>query len=356
MRSGFAVGGYLISGRPDRFLAYGGLSPSRLTQMIRTLLAKLGQIVVVVLAAGLVSFTLFEFVPDPTDAILGENASIEDRGLLRQKLGNDKVLWQKFPAFVARCVQGDFGKSMRSNEDVGALLRARFPATIELVLVSSVLTISLGIVLGVFAGTHRERWLSSVVMNASLVGVSVPPFLLGLLAIFLFSVHLGWLPASGRFGLVDLFGWRTSLLSVDGWRSILLPALTLSAFNIALFVRLVRTEVIEIRSRTYIKFARARGIGERAISRRHVLPNALAPLISVAALNIGTMIAFSVITETVFQWPGLGLMFIQAIGFSDFPVMSAYFLVVAVMFVCLNFGADILVALLDPRARAGRHT
>ena len=290
--------------------------------MVRLILQRLLQSIFVLLATGLVAFTLFSFAPDPTDQMLGDFASEEDRARVREELGFDRPMLVQYGEFLFRFVRGDLGKSLRTNELVADMIAERLPATLELVLTSS------------------------------LLGVSIPTFLLGLIAIYVGSVQLGLFPAAGR-QTVDIWLWQTSLLSFEGWRSILMPALTLTIFNVGLFIRLVRAEVLEIRTMDYIKFARARGLDERRINLRHVMPNAVMPVINVAAMNIGIMIAFSLITEAVFQWPGVGLMFIQSIGFSDFPVMSAYFMLVAVIFVGLNLIADILLAVVDPRIRRG---
>lgn len=320
--------------------------------MISLFTQKLGQLLFVIVATGLIAFAIFSYAGDPVDAMLGDAATETERTELREQLGFNKPFYLRFGDFMIKAAQGDFGRSFRSNEEISTLLVERLPATLELVLVAAVTTLVLGVILGLYTGSHRNGW-SRFILSASLLGVSMPTFMLGLLGIFLFSVHLGWLPASGRPGTVDVGWWTTSLLTLDGWRGILMPAMTLAVFNLGLYVRLVRAEVLEIRTTDYIKFARARGLSEADINRHHVLPNALSPLINVAALNIGTMIAFSLITESVFQWPGLGLMFVNAIGFSDFPVMAAYFMLVALMFVILNLIADILLVIVDPRLRRG---
>ena len=320
--------------------------------MKQQLLQRLVQSILVLFVTGLIAFGLFKFAPDPTDAIAGEYATLEDRERLRSELGYDRPFLVQYMEFLGRFIQGDLGKSLRTNEFVTDLFAARLPATLELVGVSTVLTLSAGVWLGIFTGVHRRGKRTQAILMGSLFGISIPTFLLGLLAIYLGAVQLGWFPASGRVA-EPFLGWQSSLISWEGWRSILMPALTLTIFNIGLFIRLVRADVLEIRTMDYIKFARARGIPERQINHHHILPNAVMPVINVAALNIGTMIAFSLITEAVFQWPGTGLMFIQAIGFSDFPVMSAYFMLVAVIFVALNFLADLLLSVVDPRIRRG---
>ncbi|HJO86772.1 MAG TPA: ABC transporter permease [Rhodospirillales bacterium] len=319
--------------------------------MISKIIGRLTQTVFVLVATSFISFAIFSFSPDPADSILGENATIEDRENLRKELGYDRPFVVQFLDFIGRFGQGDFGKSLRTNERVSDLLIDRAPATLELVLVSTVVTMIVGILLGIYTGTHRHSRISQFILSFSLLGVSVPTFLLGLLAVFLFAVHLDWLPASSRAGVVDLGFWSTGLLTLEGWRSLLLPSLVHSVFNIGLFIRLVRADVLEIRTSDYITFARARGLSEKVINYSHVLPNSLTPIINIGALNIGGLIAFSLITETVFQWPGLGLMFVQAIQFSDFPIMSVYFVLIAFTFVFLNLLADILVGVVDPRIR-----
>lgn len=317
--------------------------------MISKFVRKLGQVLFVLAATSFISFALFSFSHDPVDAILGENASVEDRERVFKELGFDRPFLVRYGAFVGHVLTGDLGNSLRSNVAITDLIADRLPATLELVLVAVVLTLSLGIVLGIYTGTHRKGRLSSLILSVSLFGVSFPTFLLGLFGVYIFSVQLGWLPSSGRRGVVDLGWWQTSFLTAEGWSSIIMPATTLAIFNIGLFIRLVRTEVLEIRTMDYIKFAKARGLGQAAISRNHVFPNTLMPVINVGALTVGTMIAFSLITESVFNWPGMGLLFLQSLEFGDFPVMGIYFLFVAVVFVVLNLLADLLILLVDPR-------
>jgi len=320
--------------------------------MSHKFVARLVQSVVVLLATGLVAFAIFSLAPDPVDNLAGEYATIEDRAALRATLGYDRPFIVQYGEYIIKFVQGDLGKSLRTNELVADLIAERAPATLELVFVSTVITLGLGVWLGIFTGVNRRSKRTQLILSTSLLGVSIPTFLMGLLGIYYFSVQFGWLPASGR-KVVETSLWDSSLISLDGWRSIIMPALTLSLFNVGLFIRLVRADVLEIRTMDYIKFARARGFSEQRINHHHVLPNAVMPVITVAALNIGVMIAFSLITEAVFQWPGMGLMFLQAIGFSDFPIMSAYFFLVATIFVVLNLLADTLLSIVDPRLRRG---
>ena len=322
--------------------------------MAMKILNRLFQSFLVLLVTGFLAFAIMSFAPDPVDQLAGDYATEEDRARLRAELGFDRPFLVQYGEFMVNFVQWDLGTSLRTSEKVSDVIASRAPATLALVLVSTVITLAAGVWLGIFTGVHRRSKRTQAILTSSLLGVSIPTFLLGLLAIYVGAVELGWFPASGR-KTVDIGLWHSSLFSVEGWRSIMMPALTLTIFNVGLFIRLVRADVLEIRTMDYIKFARARGLPEKRINNKHVLPNAVMPIINVAALNIGTMVAFSLITESVFQWPGLGLMFIQSITFSDFPVMSTYFLLVATIFVSLNLLADILLSVVDPRIRRGQH-
>ena len=259
----------------------------------------------------------------------------------------------QYTRFIGNVLQGDFGLSYRIKRPVSTLILERLPATLELVFVSALIALVVGIGLGVYTGIKRDTWISRIVMSVSLVGVSLPTFIIGIALIYLFAVHLRWLPSSGRSGAIDLGFWKTSLLSVDGWRAIVLPAITLSLFQLTMILRLVRAEMLEVMRADYIKFARARGLAERSIYFVHALRNTLVPVITVIGLNIGGLIAYSVITETVFQWPGTGLMFIQAVDFVDVPIMAAYLIFVALLFVVINLIVDILYFVVDPRIRLG---
>ena len=250
-------------------------------------------------------------------------------------------------------LRADFGLSYRIKRPVDELILERLPATLELVFVSAIISLFFGIVLGIYTGIKRNSWASRIILSTSLAGVSLPTFVIGIALIYIFAVHLRWLPSSGRSGIVELGWWKTSLLSVDGWRSIVLPAITLSLFQLTLILRLVRAEMLEVMRTDFIKFARARGLSERAINFRHALRNTLVPVITIIGLNIGGLIAFSVVTETVFQWPGTGLMFIQAVDFVDVPIMAAYLVFVALLFVLINLVVDILYFVVDPRIRLG---
>ena len=321
--------------------------------MLFFILKRLAQSFLVMAVVSAISFSLFNFLGDPVNNMVGQDATREQRVEIREKLGlNDPILTQ-YTRFVGNAVQGDFGLSYRIRRPVDDLIMERLPATIELVFVSAIIALVFGIGLGVYTGIKRNSWISRAVLSISLVGVSLPTFIIGISLIYLFAVILRWLPSSGRGGTVDLGWWKTSLLTVDGWRSILLPAITLSLFQLTLILRLVRAEMLEVMRTDYIKFARARGLSDRSVHFVHALRNTLVPVITVIGLNIGGLIAFSVITETVFQWPGTGLMFIQAVNFVDVPIMAAYLVFVALLFVVINLVVDILYFIVDPRIRLG---
>ncbi len=304
-------------------------------------------------AVSAISFSLFNFVGDPVNNMVGQDATREQRVEIRQQLGLDDPVLTQYTRFIGNVLQGDFGLSYRIKRPVSTLILERLPATLELVFVSALIALVVGIGLGVYTGIKRDTWVSRIVMAVSLIGVSLPTFIIGIALIYLFAVHLRWLPSSGRSGTIDLGFWKTSLLSVDGWRAIVLPAITLSLFQLTMILRLVRAEMLEVMRADYIKFARARGLAERTIYFVHALRNTLVPVITVIGLNIGGLIAYSVITETVFQWPGTGLMFIQAVDFVDVPIMAAYLIFVALLFVVINLIVDILYFVVDPRIRLG---
>ena len=314
---------------------------------------RLSHALLVMAAVSAISLSLFKFVVDPVNNMVGQDATREQRVEIRQQLGLDDPVLTQYTRFIGNVLQGDFGLSYRIKRPVSTLILERLPATLELVFVSALIALVVGIGLGVYTGIKRDTWVSRIVMAVSLIGVSLPTFIIGIALIYLFAVHLRWLPSSGRSGTIDLGFWKTSLLSVDGWRAIVLPAITLSLFQLTMILRLVRAEMLEVMRADYIKFARARGLAERTIYFVHALRNTLVPVITVIGLNIGGLIAYSVITETVFQWPGTGLMFIQAVDFVDVPIMAAYLIFVALLFVVINLIVDILYFVVDPRIRLG---
>lgn len=320
--------------------------------MIAYLIQRILQAVAVVLVVALVSFLLFNYVGDPVNNMVGQEATLADREAIREALGlNDPVAVQ-FARYVGNALQGDFGVSLRLQRPVAALIAERMPATLELVFVSAILALVFGIGLGVYTGIRRNSWVSRALLTLSLIGVSLPTFVIGIMLIYIFAVLLGWLPSYGRGETVRIGGWTTGFLTASGWQALIMPSITLCLFQLTLIMRLVRTEMLEVMRTDFIKFARARGLSERAINFGHALKNTLVPVITIAGLNIGSLIAFSIITETVFQWPGMGFLFIQAVQFADIPVMAAYLTLVAVVFVTINFIVDLLYYAVDPRIRA----
>ena len=310
--------------------------------------------VLVMLVVALIAFALFRFVGDPINQMVGLETSFEEREQLRRALGlNDPVLVQ-FVHFVWRALQFDFGVSYQFKRPVTELIAERFPATMELAFVSALFSLVLGIPMGVYTALNRQSWLSKLFLAVSLIGISLPTFLIGILLIFVFAVSFQVLPSFGRGEVVNLGFWSTGLLTGSGLRAIILPAVTLGLFQMTLIMRLVRSEMLEVLRTDYIKFARARGLSDRAVHFGHALRNTLVPVITVAGLQLGSIIAFAIITETVFQWPGMGLMFLQAVQNADIPIMSTYLLLVSGIFVTINLVVDLLYVSVDPRIRIDR--
>ena len=276
---------------------------------------------------------------------------MEDVERLRAQLGLDQPIPVQYVKFLGEAVQGNFGVSYRQGRDVSEIIMERAPATLELAALSAIFAIVVGIALGVFTAIRRDGFVANFIMSASLIGVSLPTFLIGILLIYLFSVELGWLPSFGRGEVVQVGWWSTGFLTESGLKALILPSITLGLYQMTLIMRLVRSEMLEVLRQDYIRFARARGLSERVINFRHALKNTMVPVITVIGLQLGAIIAFAIITETVFQWPGLGLLFINAIQFVDIPVMAAYLMMISVMFVVINLLVDILYAFIDPRLR-----
>ena len=322
--------------------------------MIAFILRRLIQSVIVMIAVAFISFLLFQYVGDPVSFLLGQDATPEEVREMRAALGLDQPFFVQFWHFLGNAVQGDFGMSLRQAAKVSGLIAERFPATLELALVAAVLALVVGIPMGVYTALRRGSFMSQVFMAISLLGVSLPTFLIGILLILVFAVGLGWFPSFGRGDTVQLGWWSTGLLTRDGWHHIVLPAITLAIFQLTLIMRLVRAEMLEVLRTDYIKFARARGLSNRAIHFGHALKNTLVPVMTITGLQLGGLIAFAIITESVFQWPGMGLLFIQAVTFADIPVLAAYLCLVALIFVVINLVVDLLYFVVDPRLRVGK--
>lgn len=303
---------------------------------------------------ALVSFLLFQYVGDPVVFLLGQDATPNQVAEMRAALGLDQPVFVQFGHFLANAVQGEFGISLRQGTQVSRLIAERFPATLELALVAAALALLLGVPMGVYAALKRGSFLSQVFMTVSLLGVSLPTFLIGILLILVFAVVLGWFPSFGRGEVTRIGGWTTGLLTLKGWHHITLPAVTLAIFQLTLIMRLVRAEMLEVLRTDYIRFARARGLTDRSVHFGHALKNTLVPVLTITGLQLGGLIAFAIITETVFQWPGMGLLFVQAVAFADIPVMAAYLCLIALIFVVINLLVDLLYFAVDPRLRVDK--
>ena len=304
------------------------------------------------LTVSLIAFGLFQYIGDPVLSLVGQDATPIQKEEIRRDLGLDKPAVVQFGKFVINAAQGEFGISLRQGRKVSTLIKERLPATLELATMAAIIALFAGIPLGVYTALRRGKFMSQVVLTVSLLGISLPTFLLGILLILIFAVGLKVLPSFGRGDTQMIGWWSTGLLSADGWKHIILPSITLAIFQLALILRLVRSEMLEVLRADFIKFARARGIQTRAIHFGHALKNTLVPVMTITGLQLGALIAFAIITETVFQWPGMGLLFIQAVNFADIPVMAAYLCLIALIFVVINLIVDLLYFVVDPRLRA----
>jgi peptide/nickel transport system permease protein len=322
--------------------------------MFAFVIRRVMQGVIVMLVVGLIAFSLFNFVGDPVALMLPPEATAADRAEMRKSLGLDQPFYVQFATFIANAAQGNFGISLRLGRPVSTLLVERLPATLELAILAALIGLVGGITLGVYTALKRDSWVSRAILTTSLVGVSLPNFLIGIFLILIFAVWLGILPSFGRGETVKVGLWSTGLLTESGLKALILPSITLGFFPVTLIMRLVRSEMLEVLRTDYIKFARARGLTDRSVHFGHALKNTLVPVITITGLQLGGIIAFAIITETVFQWPGMGLLFIQAVQFADIPVMAAYLCLIGFIFVAINLVVDILYYVVDPRLRVDR--
>ncbi len=322
--------------------------------MIGLIVRRIANAFGVMLVVALIAFSIFQFLGDPVQLMLNAQATQEERDALRVRLGLDQPVIVQFGTFVTNAIQGDFGISYRNQKEVMSLIAERFPATLELVLVSAVIALAIGIPLGVFVAIRRNGFVARAFHLFSMIGVSVPAFVIGIMLILVFSVELGWLPAFGRGETVAFGSWTTGLLTPSGRAAIVMPATSLALFQISFIMRLVTAEMLEALRTDYVKFARARGLSAFAVNFRHALRNCLMPVVTMTGMLIGDLIAFALVTETVFQWPGMGLLFVQAVMFIDIPVMAAYLMIVSVIFITLNTIVDLVYLLVDPRLRDQR--
>jgi peptide/nickel transport system permease protein len=317
------------------------------------IISRILQALPVMLTVALISFAMFAYVGDPVAIMLGQDFTVAQRDQLIRDLGLDQPFFVQFARFLGNAAQGEFGLSYRLSRPVLDLIAERAPATLELALTAAILALLVGVPMGIYTGLYRNSWLSRFFLTFSLIGVSLPTFLIGILLILVFSVWLGWLPSFGRGDTVQLGWWSTGFLTWAGIKALILPSITLGLFQMTLIMRLVRAEMLEVLRTDYIKFARARGLSNRAVHFGHALKNTLVPVITITGLQLGAIIAFAIVTETVFQWPGMGLLFIQSVGAADIPVMAAYLLLIALLFVTINLIVDLLYFAVDPRLRVG---
>ena len=319
--------------------------------MLAFILRRLMQSIAVMLTVGLIAFSLFNFVGDPINNMVGQDTTLEDREKLRETLGLNDPFVVQYSRYLWNAAQGNFGISYRHRRPVQQLIAERLPATLELSFVAAVLALVVGVPMGVYTGLRREGFLSKLFLTVSLIGVSLPTFLIGILLILFFGVLLQWLPTFGRGEVVHIGFWSTGFLTASGLKALIMPSITLALFQMTLIMRLVRSEMLEVLRTDYIKFARARGLTNRAVNFGHALKNTLVPVITITGLQLGSIIAFAIITESVFQWPGMGLLFIQAINEVDIPVMASYLMMIALFFVAINLIVDLLYYAVDPRLR-----
>ncbi len=320
--------------------------------MASFLFKRLLQSIIVMFTVALIAFSMFRFVGDPINNMVGQDTTQQERDDLRERLGLNDPVPVQFGKFIVNAAQGDFGRSYKYQVPVSDLIFARMPATLELAFVSAILALVIGIPLGVYTALKRSGIASKFIMTMSLVGVSLPPFLIGILLILFFGVMLRWLPTFGRGEVIEFTSWSTGFLTASGLKSLILPSITLALFQMTLIMRLVRAEMLEVLRTDFVKFARARGLPDRLVNFKHALKNTLVPVITITGLQLGSLIAFAIITESVFQWPGMGLLFIQAIADVDIPIMAAYLVMIAFFFVLINMIVDILYYAVDPRLRS----
>ena len=319
--------------------------------MLVIIFRRLGQSVLVLFLVALISFLIFRYVGNPVDNLMGQEATLAQRAALEEALGLNDPFYKQYFSFVWNALNFDFGNSYRGALPVSDLIASRLPATIELALTSAIFALFLGVITGIYTAIRRGGYLANIILSTSLIGVSLPTFLIGVLLIWLFAVELKWLPSFGRGDVVQLGWWSTGFLTLSGIKSLILPSITLGLYQLTLIMRLTRSEMLEVMRQDYVRFAKALGLSSKQVNYKHALPNTLVPVVTIAGLQLGSIVAFAIVTETVFQWPGVGLLFINAVYFVDIPVMSAYLLLVGVLFVIINLFVDLLYLAIDPRLR-----
>lgn len=315
------------------------------------LMRRLVQSVAAVLVMSLIVFLAVYAIGNPVDVLINPDFDQQEFERAVRALGLDLPLWQQYLVFLQNAIQGDLGRSFIYNEPAIQLILRRMPATLELAMSAVLMAIVLGIPLGMIAGLRPDAWYGRAIMAFSILGFSLPTFWVGLMLIMIFAVNLGWLPSTGRGETVDVFGVGWSFLTVDGLRHLFLPALNLALFKLSLVIRLTRAGVREVLLMDYVKFARAKGLPGRRVIGVHVFKNIMIPLVTVIGLELGSLIAFAVVTESIFAWPGMGKLIIDSIYVLDRPVIVAYLMLIVFMFIIINLTVDILYSVLDPRVR-----
>ena len=315
------------------------------------LIRRLMQSIAVLVVMSVIVFAGVYAIGDPVELLISEEATEDEVELARKQMGLDKPLWQQYGIFVRNVLNGDLGKSFVFKTPAVDLLMQRLPATLELTIVALLLSLVVGIPLGIYAGLYPESLFSRAIMAGSILGFSLPSFWVGLMLIMIFAVMLGWLPSTGRGDTVDVLGVPISILTWDGLKHILLPAFNLSLLRMALIIRLTRAGMREVMLSDYVKFARAKGLRTRRVVGLHAMKNIMIPLVTVIGLEFGDLLAGSIVTETVFAWPGVGRLVVSAINLLDRPVIVAYMLIVVTLFITINFLVDVIYSLVDPRVR-----
>lgn len=317
--------------------------------MISYIVRRLLQGVVIILAVSFICFAIFQYLGDPVMALVGKNATQQQIREMKERLGLDKPFYIQYVVFLKNAVQGNFGISYIKQRPVMTLIWNRLPASIELASVGIFISFSLGTTLGVFTAIRPKSLLSRFIMAGSIFGISIPSFLIGLILILIFSVQLGILPPFGRGRIIDFGFWKTGLLTLDGWRHIIMPSITLGMYTLAMLLRLTRAEMVEVINEDYIRTARAKGLSNVKVIFKHALRNGLIPVITIASMSFGQLIAFSIVVETIFQWPGTGRLLLDSIFRNDQPIIVAYIILAAVIISGLNLIADLLYGILNPK-------
>lgn len=321
--------------------------------MLVFLIRRLMQSAVVLMVMSVLVFVGVYAIGNPVEILVAPDATQAERLLITQRLGLDRPLWEQYLTFLANALRGELGTSFVFNIPAVTLILQRMPATLELAFAALLMAALMGIPLGLWAGLRPDSFAGRTIMAGSILGFSLPTFWVGLMLILLFAVHLGWLPATGRGEVGTFLGMRSSMFTLNGWAHLALPAFNLALFNIALVIRLTRAGVREVLPLDFIKFARAKGLRERRVIGVHVLKNIMIPVVTVLGLEFGTLIAFAVVTETIFAWPGMGKLVIDSINQLDRPVVVAYLLITVTFVVTINFLVDVLYTVLDPRVKLG---